>query len=68
MALTLWQAALAVMGLFVAVGTVAGTIEGAGLSWMLGASERKGSNAHRFDQHSSIQVRPIAGRGLRGIF
>lgn len=64
MALTLWQAALAVMGLFVAVGTVAGAIEGAGLSWMLGASEREGPNAYRFDQRSSIPRRSASLTGL----
>lgn len=63
-ALTLWQAALAVMGLFIAVGMVAGAIEGVGLSWMLGAAGRESPSLYRFDQRSSIPRRSASLTGL----
>jgi hypothetical protein len=39
-AVTLWQGTLAVLGLFLAIGAVAGAIEGTGLSVMFRAAER----------------------------
>lgn len=64
MTLAPWQAALGVMGLFVIVGTVVGAIEGAGLSWLLGSSERERASAHHFDQRSSIPRRSASLTGL----
>jgi hypothetical protein len=63
-ALSLWQSALAVIGLFVAVGALAGAIEGAGLAWLFAARELERAGLQRFAQRSRMPLKSASLTGL----